>query len=384
MKVLWWSNHPTSPTGYGTQTALWTRRLRDAGHTVVISSNWGGDQRAHEWEGIPVLPPGEHRFAQDSLARDIDAVDPDLVWCLYDAWPIKPGPLRDRNVALWTPVDHNPLPPLVKNALVESRCTPVAYSQFGVEAMRINGLDPLYVPHGIDTNIFQPRPRNEARARLGFDQDQFLIGMVAANKSGGYLRKGWDVAFESVAWLARQHDDVHLYVHSKPSSQMGIDLQVCARNYDLPKDGLTFLPAAVHEYGISDEKMSWIYSAFDVLLSPSLGEGFGLPVLEAQACGVPVIVTDFSAQTELCGAGWRARAHNLYDAEQAADWGRPYDFEVRRCLDEAYQARDEQSLAVAARQFGVMYDADRVWDEFWTPALEILAADVPSTEPICV
>ena len=51
--------------------------------------------------------------------------------------------------------------------------------------------------------------------------------------------------------------------------------------------------------------MADVYSSLDVLLNPAMGEGFGLPILEAHACGVPAIVTDFTAMSEVCGAGWK-------------------------------------------------------------------------------
>ena len=379
MKVLWWSNHPTAPTGYGTQTALWTRRLRDTGHTVIISANYAGEPRAHEWEGIPVLPPGEHKFGCDSLTRDVAAVDPDLVWCLYDSWAITPTPLKGRLSAIWAPVDHSPIPPICMATFTESGAVPVAYSQYARVSFEANGLAPLYVPHGIDTNVFRPYDRAEARARLQLPQDVFLVGMVAANKSGGYLRKGWDVAFEAFSWLAKQHDNVHLYCHTKPDSLLGLDLRVCARNYEIPGEHLTFLPQATFEYGIPDEKMAWVYSAFDVLLAPSLGEGFCLPLVEAQACGTPVIATDATAQAELVGAGWKAQGHYLYDSEQAADWVRPYNFEVKRCLAEAYERPD---LRGQARDFALQYDADKVWADYWLPALANLEARIPSTGPL--
>jgi len=45
--------------------------------------------------------------------------------------------------------------------------------------------------------------------------------------------------------------------------------------------------------------MANLYNAFDIFCLPTMAEGFGLPVLEAQACGVPALVTDCSACSEL-------------------------------------------------------------------------------------
>ncbi|NCQ29488.1 MAG: glycosyltransferase family 4 protein, partial [Armatimonadetes bacterium] len=42
-----------------------------------------------------------------------------------------------------------------------------------------------------------------------------------------------------------------------------------------------------------------IYNLFDVMVLPTMGEGFGLQFLEAMACGIPVVATDCSAVTEL-------------------------------------------------------------------------------------
>ncbi len=50
---------------------------------------------------------------------------------------------------------------------------------------------------------------------------------------------------------------------------------------------------------VPDAYLSWLYSAADVLLYPSLYEGFGLPPLEAMACGCPVLASDIPAVREV-------------------------------------------------------------------------------------
>ncbi len=65
------------------------------------------------------------------------------------------------------------------------------------------------------------------------------------------------------------------------------------------------------------------YNAMDVLTNVALGQGFGIPILEAQACGTPVIVGDWTSMSELCFAGWKVAKeealpvyHDFFDAFQ--------------------------------------------------------------------
>ena len=54
---------------------------------------------------------------------------------------------------------------------------------------------------------------------------------------------------------------------------------------------------------VSDEDKSALYSAADLFAFPTLYEGFGVPVLEAQACGTPVLTSNLSALPETGGSG---------------------------------------------------------------------------------
>ena len=52
---------------------------------------------------------------------------------------------------------------------------------------------------------------------------------------------------------------------------------------------------------VEDEEMTVIYNLATVYCQPSLYEGFGLPVLEAMACGTPVVISKTQALVEVCG-----------------------------------------------------------------------------------
>lgn len=65
---------------------------------------------------------------------------------------------------------------------------------------------------------------------------------------------------------------------------------------------------------VPDEEMPLLYSGASVFLYPSLYEGFGLPVLEAMACGVPVVVSKDSSLPEIAGsAGLYVDPNNIED-----------------------------------------------------------------------
>jgi glycosyltransferase involved in cell wall biosynthesis len=265
--------------------------------------------------------------------------------------------------------------------LQHDRIRPVAMSRFGEQMMNEFRLDPIYVPHGVDTMVFRPRPeiRDEVRDELDIPRDVFLIGMVAANTGNPALpRKSFPQAFMAYSRFARRHQDAWMYVHTqaKPAGPgSGIALDILAEASGCPPGRLRFPHDKAWHIGMPARTVAALYQAMDVLLMPSMGEGFGIPLLEAQACGVPVITSDHSAMTEIGTVGWQVGGDPWWDALQDSFFIVPSIDGIVAALEAAYAARGDESIRNAAAEFAAAYDADTVADRYWRPALDDLLGE---------
>jgi glycosyltransferase involved in cell wall biosynthesis len=147
--------------------------------------------------------------------------------------------------------------------------------------------------------------RDGARRRLGV-RARFVLLHV---NSGGFY-KNVPATLQTVATLRASGTDVALVRVGVP---LGRDMRRLAA-----RKGIA---AHVKELGRpSDAELCSIYGAVDALIFPSLHEGFGLPVLEAMACGTPVVASDISALDELLGgAGLMAPPHDAHALAAAVD-----------------------------------------------------------------
>jgi glycosyltransferase involved in cell wall biosynthesis len=381
VKIAWLSNPPFVGSGYGVQTGIFGPRFVKAGYEIAFLANCGVEGWHPLWKGLKVYPAdGDwgNRTMVACAANFGDGLEDVQVIALCDPWVLNTEnwPKDELRIAIWAPVDHHPLPVPSRPVLAHECATPIAMSRFGERMMVEAGLDPLYVPHGVETAQFRPRPgmREEAREEMGLPRDAFVVGMVAANMGSPQMhRKAFPQAFQAFAKFRETHRDAVMYVHTNEwaRGRVGLNLRALADRCGIPRKALKFTDLFTWEMGISRESLAEMYCAFDVLLNASMGEGFGVPLIEAQACGVPVIVSDHSSMTELVGPGWLIESvQDWYDGPQDAWFAVPSINGIVDALEQAYS--DAGSRADAARAFAMQYDADRVTEYFWLPALRVL------------
>lgn len=372
MKVLVHAPCPWWPTGMGGQADLLGRMLSQLGHEAIFSAV-GQAWAASEWRGSLVLPAGPsmpNLPTTAALIRNAELVDPDLVLALTDPWTLLGEELRELPLVAITNVSHDPLSPMIEQSFVESQAVPVAITRWGQSVMAQAGLDnALYLPHAVDCELFRPGDRSAARAGLGLPESAFVVGIVAMNRRGN--RKGLREGLEAFARFQRQHPDAILYLHSSPSDgedltglveQLGIGQAIHWPDPDAYALGL-YGPAAMAET---------VYPAMNVLLHPSWGEGFGLPIIEAQACGVPVIATDFGAMAELTEptVGWTVGGEPVKDSSYLDSWlTRPSVDGLVEALEASYGSADRPDPRDPAREHALQYSVESVQDTFLAPTL---------------
>ena len=385
VRALWYSNAPWCGTGYGQQTQQAVQRLVKEGHEIAIHAMYGLEGSTSTWNGIKIYPRGMNPYSDDILvAHWMEWTQstklPKLLMTLFDVWVLK-APNLDKvpNIASWVPIDHAPIPPEVLAWCKRPNVLPIAMSKFGKLELDRAGVRSVYVPHGIES-VFKPTKhvndndgkRISGRHIMGFDDDKFVVMMTAANKGVHPPRKAFAENFMAFSMFASRHPDAVLYMHSEATGSMGgLDLNTLAEVCGIAQDRIKWADPYLYRIGLPLPAMAALYSASDVLLATSMGEGFGIPVVEAQACGTPVIVSNFTAQPELVGDGWVVDGQPFWDAAQRSWFLTPSVVGIVNALEQAYQR--ERGTSQKAVEFAKQYEANRVYDEYWKPAMKEIA-----------
>jgi hypothetical protein len=146
----------------------------------------------------------------------------------------------------------------------------------GIAAERIG-----IVPEGVDVETFMPIEQERPRDR----PFRFLF----VGKWEG--RKGIELLIEAYRKEFHPEEPVELVVHGWNQYIPGFDLEAKIRR----TIGLRRTPTIVASRPVDEDQLVRLYNSCDAFVLPTRAEGWGLPITEAMACGLPVIVTGYSA-----------------------------------------------------------------------------------------
>src|SRR5207245_1483917 len=149
----------------------------------------------------------------------------------------------------------------------------------------------------VHLQIYYPGNQQEARQRLGFPEslfDKFIVGNVNRNQP----RKRLDLTVQYFAeWMKdSQINDAYLFLHIAPTGDVGYNPEQLLKYYGIDRRLIKGDPGVWS--GVTEMEMADTYRSFDVQVTTTQGEGWGLTTMEGMACGIPQIVPEWSALGE--------------------------------------------------------------------------------------
>lgn len=182
---------------------------------------------------------------------------------------------------------------MIRRALMSDKIITVSYftkseiiRSYKVDEKKIhvihNGIDPRRF------NVKKTRSDSVVPGEFNITKDYVLtVGNVKPHKNLSTLLKGFDLAVE-------QKPDIQLVIVGKQDGFLNSD------NLSSTLSEMKHADKVVFTGFVPDDSLTSLYKGASLFVFPSLYEGFGLPPLEAQACGIPVLVSDIESLREVC------------------------------------------------------------------------------------
>lgn len=197
------------------------------------------------------------------------------------------------------------------------------------------------VYNGVDHKIFKPQVKPDAKKNIGFPQNCKIILHVGSEER----RKNVDIIIKAFHILQKKIPNILLVRVGEKSKE----ISELIKYYNLDSK-IKYLN------GLSENELASLYNAADIFVFPSLYEGFGLPPLEAMACGCPVITSNTSSLPEVVG-----------DAGIMVD---PYDVDILASMMD--KVLNDKNLRESMVQKGIERSSMFSWDKCAVETLNVL------------
>lgn len=328
------SDSPVLYTGFGRvlkKIALHVFRETNWQLKVIGWFNHRSDKDFFPFDIIPTnIEDPMDKFGLHTFDKVVEDYKPDLVFAIGDEWMVRHAVTsKYRNtykLVLYCPIDGSPIPADWLETF-NGADVMVAYGEFGKRVMqsRDNSIKVEIIPHGVDLSVYRPK-ENVKRPKKALE-NAFFIGCVARNQPRKMLprllkmfslfvkpwikcnkcgittsmdtsdRCGYCGSVDIIGFPAK--DDAYLYLHCSQNDLSGWDILELCNRLEIGKK-VMYPRNNVVGTGVPDFIMADFYNMFDVFTLPTSGEGFGLPILEAMACGTPTLVTNYSGHLDFC------------------------------------------------------------------------------------
>lgn len=344
-RILWCGEASFLNTGYAIYAKEVLQRLHQTGKYEIAelacyAQNDSSEIDSVPWHVYPNMPnneqersmylsDGRNQFGAWKFEHVCLDFLPDVVIDIRDWWMCEyqeRSPFRRfYHWAIMPTVDSQPQQEQYINTYMNADSV-FTYSEFGKEVLEKDSNNYIKVkditPPAADYSILKPSEnRAEHRSKFGFLDNVKIIGTVMRNQR----RKLYPNLMESFKKLIESDkaiaENTFLYLHTS-YPDIGWDIPYLLKKYNIGKNtlftykcqncnsffpsfysgfktacqncsGLAVLPST--NFGLTTKELSDVMNFFDLYVQYSICEGFGMPQVEAAACGIPVLTVRYSA-----------------------------------------------------------------------------------------
>lgn len=261
--------------------------------------------------------------------KDIAQITKPIVWTMHDSWPCcgaEHHPNIIENDTRWKEGYYRSNKPKSthgidlcrkvwlqkKKYLANKKISFIAPSNWEKNILKESALfgncDCTVIPNIIDTNIFYPKDKNQARSLLGIPNDKKVLGFGAAyDIDNPKSMKGSYYLLETLNKL-QNPDDYYLVIFGPANDSFTSKIHI---------------PFFASGYISNPKILSLLYSCCDVFLNPSLIENLPTTSLEAICCGIPVVAFDVGGTSDIVvhkQTGYLAMPYNIDKLIIGIEW----------------------------------------------------------------
>ena len=143
-----------------------------------------------------------------------------------------------------------------------------------------------------------------------------------------------------------EEDKIELIVKINPAYGIGVTQQII-NQYSKIIGKKKYPKIALVEDNIDYKDLNNLYNSANLFVAPTMAEAFNLPCIEAQACGLAVVTSDFGGQTDFCNdkTGWILKEGEMFEVQhetqyEGVSWKRQSIPELKKVLRYCYENQD--------------------------------------------
>ena len=341
------SDSPFITTGYSDQAKKLTNYLIECGHEV----HWLANGHIGKTIDYAKMEDGteikckvygrlNHQYFADMISDHLKKTNSDIFFIILDTFMLHGDPNNPNNgwflkidhspakAIFWYPSDGGGGMPKGCDLILKKCDLSIAYSKFAQKQVKdYYNLDTEYIPLGTEPERFYRLPdeqRNAIRVKWNL-ADKFVVGVVARNQP----RKFLDRTIKAFRFLADKVPNAVLLLHTDPNDQAAPwKMSSLIKRYNLENRVLFTGMNAMNSFDWN--QMNEVYNAMDCFFLSTSGEGWGIPLVEAMSCKVPVVATNYTTIQEIVvdnKSGFGVKLAGVEEMNQFEKGTKEYDIE---------------------------------------------------------